>query len=159
MVKKIIFSVIFCIVLLSAYVVSVINEDRNIIRFAASYVFFNRSDFVTSDKLNSCSFSKMKLKNNVELKCESLKEFCDSKIPARNNEINKDTACAVVTFEIPSKSKTNNKFHVLSYTDGITTIPNSVEHEFLFSKDKSLRGKIREALSFYEIIDLMKNSK
>lgn len=156
MIRKTIFAVISCLVLLCVYVIFVINEDKNLIKFATSYCFLKKSNFVISDELNPCSFSEMTLKNNVKLTCEPLKNICNNKIPIAANQINKDTACSIITFDVNDSKKVQSKFQVLSYNDGISTIPNSIEYKILFDKHKSFRGKIKTILLFYEVRNFLK---
>ncbi len=162
--KKLYIIVLFLIILFSflTFLVSVISENQKIVKFAYTYwLIEKKSDIIKNSNIGyPCYFSEMKL-NDVELKCQTLNQFCNTEIPAKIFR-NKDTACAILTFDINGFNKKPNvissnkniqdQYQVLMYRNGITTIPDSVENEALYyKKPHSFKVRLQKILLLCEI--------
>ena len=141
--------ILFLICLLSSacifFWIITLRDDTKNIKFLTSYYFLNKSISSSDADIGSCIFSYAKLKNNVELKCQPLREICDdNNVPTNNKLVNKDTACSIITLDINgfdhkpnimySKNKKGEQFQVLRYKNGIVTIPDSSEYVLLKGK-------------------------
>ena len=146
----------FCLI----YFFHLFKEANSIVKFVTSYYVIDKSNFI-SNELNTCSFSKLTLKNGVEISCKSLTDYCTNDIPQKDILINEQTACALITFDvnnfqnkpniISTFSRVNDQYQILRYSNGITTIPNSIEDNILHSKKKTFKRRIHSLLMFFEI--------
>lgn len=162
-IKIYVIAILLLVLLTVVYFIPIISESKKLVKFSTAYWLVDKTNIVKfgNNIVNPCYFSQMKLKNNVELQCKELKFSCDDKIPSKNTDINKDTACAIITFDIngfdkkPNIISTNRKvqdqYQILVYNNGITTIPNSIEDETLNSRQHSFKRRIQSILLFFEI--------
>ena len=163
--KKVISTFIIILSLLCilfSYLLLVVKDEYKVVKFACAYYFLEKSDLLAKES-NSCLFSKLKLKNGVELSCKPLVKSCDYSIPNDTNLINEKTACAIITFDIngfekqpnliSSNSQINDQFQVFSYNNGMATSLNSIENKIWYSKEKKsfLKKNINSILLLIEM--------
>ena len=173
-IKTYIITILIIILLLLVYLIPIIFESKKLVKFITTYWLVDKSNLVMSGNniANPCYFAQMELKNNVELQCKELKSSCDRKIPSKDKDINMDTACAIITFDVngfnknPNIISTNKKvqdqYQILMYSNGIATMPNSIEDITLNSRKPAFKRRIQSILLFFEVakdIDTFKAAK
>ena len=159
--KKLFITIVSIFLLVLLLLLPVIYESQKIIKFVTSYWLFEKYNIAgNGNMVNSCYFTEMRLKNDVEIKCKAIKPICYDKIP-NEKYINKDNACALITFDINGFDKKPNmlssyknikdQYQVLIYNNGMVTIPNSVEFEALNSRRHSFKRRIQSIILFSEV--------
>ena len=129
------------------------SESYKLAKFAASYHMFEKSDAAKSFNVERpCPFSQIQLKNRTAVSCQAFAVRCDYKIPG-DSLIGSKSACALLIFDINGYAKKPNvmsstkniqdRYKVLVYSDGITSIPESIEDEALHSEEKTLKNEFK----------------
>ena len=152
-VYKIIIAIILVISCFCSYLFCVFNEDKKVMSFVYAYYHLNKQLSKLTNDDNMCIFSNLKMSKKIELSCQPLQKICNNNIPVNNQDINIDTACAIITVDIngfgtglDTKSfdkKLNDQFLIYLYKNGTAIKPNSIEDKILNQRCRAPRNIMR----------------